>query len=167
LFDKNLKYREKRGMKWITMMVGTFLFGILGWFIVPLFVKLTNSFYDRTGLEQVTKDLFGTFKITDTLTDEIMIVTYDMLNHVPVIFTKDAARKNETMNVYIRDAAQASSAAPIYFDPKSIPEISDALIDGGVIMSDSYKYLSIGSGEVVKGNEAQTILTLEELPEKS
>jgi hypothetical protein len=105
LFDKNLKYREKRGMKWITMIVGTVLFGILGWLIMPLFTKLTNSFYDRTGLEQVTKDLFGTFKITDTLTDEIMIVTYDMQNHVPVIFTKDAARKNETMNVYIRDAA--------------------------------------------------------------
>jgi patatin-like phospholipase/acyl hydrolase len=37
------------------------------------------------------------------------------------------------MNVLIRDAAQASSAAPIYFDPKSIEGISDALIDGGVI----------------------------------
>jgi patatin-like phospholipase/acyl hydrolase len=72
-----------------------------------------------------------------------MIVTYDFRNHTPVIFTKDAARKDPKMNVFIRDAAQASSAAPIYFDPKSIDGISDALIDGGVIANSPsfYSYL--------------------------
>lgn len=47
------------------------------------------------------------------------------------------------MNVKIRDAAQASSAAPIYFDPKNIEGISDALIDGGVIANSPsfYSYL--------------------------
>ena len=49
------------------------------------------------------------------------------------------------MNVKIRDAAQASSAAPIYFDPKSIAGISDALIDGGVIANSPafYSYLHV------------------------
>ena len=67
------------------------------------------------------------------------------------------------MNVFIRDAAQASSAAPIYFDPKTIPGISESLIDGGVIANSPsfYSYLhakytlgennvrlvSIGTGE--------------------
>lgn len=92
-----------------------------------------------------------------------MIVTYDFKNHIPVIFTKYEAKKNPKMNVFIRDAAQASSAAPIYFDPKSIEGISDALIDGGVIANSPsfYSYLhakytlgkplirlvSIGTGE--------------------
>ena len=49
------------------------------------------------------------------------------------------------MNVLIRDAAQASSAAPIYFDPKKIEGISDALIDGGVIANSPafYSYLHV------------------------
>jgi patatin-like phospholipase/acyl hydrolase len=49
------------------------------------------------------------------------------------------------MNLFIRDAAQASSAAPIYFDPKSIDGISDALIDGGVIANSPafYSYLHV------------------------
>ena len=49
------------------------------------------------------------------------------------------------MNVAISDAAQASSAAPIYFDPKNIPGISDALIDGGVIANNPsfYSYLHV------------------------
>jgi patatin-like phospholipase/acyl hydrolase len=49
------------------------------------------------------------------------------------------------MNVFIRDAAQASSAAPIYFDPKKIEGISDALIDGGVIANSPafYSYLHV------------------------
>lgn len=45
--------------------------------------------------------------------------------------------------ILIRDAAQASSAAPIFFDPKSIPGISNTLVDGGVIANNPafYSYL--------------------------
>lgn len=81
------------------------------------------------------------------LSDDIMIVAYDFRNHVPVFFTKYAALKNLTgpMNPFIRDASQASSAAPIYFDPKNISGISDALIDGGVIANSPafYSYLHV------------------------
>jgi patatin-like phospholipase/acyl hydrolase len=77
-----------------------------------------------------------------------MIVSYDFRNHAPVIFTKWAATvgpSKDKMNVKIRDAAQASSAAPIYFDPKEIKGISDALIDGGVIANSPafYSYLHV------------------------
>lgn len=111
----------------------------------------------------MTTEQFGNVKIDEILTEEIMIVTYDFKNHIPVIFTKYEAKRNPKMNVFIRDAAQASSAAPIYFDPKSIEGISDALIDGGVIANSPsfYSYLhakytlgkplvrlvSIGTGE--------------------
>lgn len=70
----------------------------------------------------MTTDKFGDTRMSEIITDEIMIVAYDFRNNVPVIFTKHAATQNDTakiMNVMIRDAAQASSAAPIYFDPKS------------------------------------------------
>jgi patatin-like phospholipase/acyl hydrolase len=125
------------------MLIGIFVLGLTGWFVLPLFKKLTNSLYDRTGLEKVTTEQFGDVRIADVLTEDVMIVTYDFIGQKPVIFTKYAAKRDPIMNQYIRDAAQASSAAPIYFDPKSIPNISEALIDGGVIANSPsfYSYL--------------------------
>lgn len=163
LFQNDLKYRERKGRKYITMLVGIFVLAVVGWICLPLIKKLSNSLYDRTGLEKVTTEQFGDARISDVLTEDVMIVTYDFKGQKPVIFTKYAAKKDPLMNQYIRDAAQASSAAPIYFDPKSIPGISDALIDGGVIANSPsfYSYLhakytlgktkirmiSIGTGE--------------------
>lgn len=76
-----------------------------------------------------------------------MIVSYDFRNHKPVIFTKHAAQSDPRMNVDISDAAQASSAAPIYFDPKDMSKygLSNALIDGGVIANSPafYSYLHV------------------------
>jgi len=158
-----MQYRERTGKKYITMLIGLFVMAPIGWFTMPLVQLLSNSLYDRTGLEEVTIQQFGTAKMTDIFTEEVMIVTYDFRNHIPVIFTKHAALNDPKMNVFIRDAAQASSAAPIYFDPKSIPGISDALIDGGVIANspsfysylhakytlgkDKVRLVSIGTGE--------------------
>lgn len=130
------------------MLIGMVALGITGWLVIPLLNKLNHSLYNRKGLEGVTIDKFGEARISDVLTDDIMIVAYDFRNHTPVIFTKYAATEKATkakMNVMIRDAAQASSAAPIYFDPKSIDGISDALIDGGVIANSPafYSYLHV------------------------
>ena len=51
LFNKDLEYRERKGRKYITMLIGIFVLGIVGWLVIPLVKKLTNSLYDRTGLE--------------------------------------------------------------------------------------------------------------------
>ena len=105
LLEKDLEYRERTGRKYITMLLGLFLFAPIGWFSMPLVQLVQNSLYDRTGLEGVTIQQFGNAKITDILTEEVMIVTYDFSNHNPVIFTKYAANKDSKMNVFIRDAA--------------------------------------------------------------
>jgi hypothetical protein len=36
------------------MLVGIFIMIPAGWFLMPLVKKLTNSLYDRKGLEEVT-----------------------------------------------------------------------------------------------------------------
>lgn len=36
LFKWDLKYREKKGRKWITMLIGVLAVGITGWFVIPL-----------------------------------------------------------------------------------------------------------------------------------
>jgi len=38
------------------MLIGIFVLGLTGWFVLPLFKKLTNALYDRTGLEKVTTE---------------------------------------------------------------------------------------------------------------
>jgi patatin-like phospholipase/acyl hydrolase len=87
------------------MLIGIFAFAIIAWFVLPLIKKLTNSLYDRTGLEKVTTEQFGDARIADVLTEDVMIVTYDFVGQKPVIFTKYAAKKDPLMNQYIRDAA--------------------------------------------------------------
>ena len=156
-------YREKKGRKWITMLIGIFVVGILGWFAMPLVNMMRHSFYNREGIARVTEDKFGVTRISEVITDEVMIVTYDFRHHVPVIFTKYAATNPDTagkMNVMIRDAAQASSAAPIYFDPKSIDGISDALIDGGVIANSPAFYSYLHAKYTLKTNKTIRLVSI-------
>jgi hypothetical protein len=40
LFKWDMKYREKKGRKWITMLAGMIVFGITGWFVIPYTNKL-------------------------------------------------------------------------------------------------------------------------------
>jgi patatin-like phospholipase/acyl hydrolase len=81
---------------------------------------LKHSGYQRTGIETITTEMFGDAKITDALTKEVMIVSYDYASHEPRLFSKFTASNYKLYDILIRDAAQASSAAPIYFDPKVI-----------------------------------------------
>lgn len=87
-----MQYSERKGYKWLTMLVGFFLLGIGGWFLMPVKNMLQHSLYDRTGLESICREKFGTTKINEILTDEIMIVSYDFRNHKPIIFTRYAAQ---------------------------------------------------------------------------
>jgi hypothetical protein len=56
MFQNDLKYRERKGRKYITMLIGLFALGLGGWIGLPLIKKLSNSLYDRTGLEKVTTE---------------------------------------------------------------------------------------------------------------
>jgi hypothetical protein len=96
LLKWDTEYRERKGRKWITMIIGTILFAIIGWIVMPLTNKLKHSLYDRRGLAGVTETKFGETRMNEVLTDEVMIVAYDFRNHVPVIFTKYAATQPDT-----------------------------------------------------------------------
>lgn len=104
--------------------------------------------YDRQGIEKIADWKFGDVRFSnetylhDALTEEVVIVSYDYNSHQPRIFSKFAShRNNGTYNVSITDASEASSAAPIYFDPKVIG--NQVLVDGGIIANEPalYSYL--------------------------
>ncbi|CDW84799.1 patatin [Stylonychia lemnae] len=142
IFNEEMKYMEKKGRKWIVMIVGGFVFAVLGWVLMPYIFMLTKSSYDRSGIEEICKEMFGNVKIEDALTNEVNIISYEYNSHQPRIFSKfSAARSPGNFSVGLSNASQASSAAPIYFDPKVIGD--QVLIDGGVIANNPafYSYL--------------------------
>jgi len=36
LFEEEVKYRERKGRKWITLILGAVIFGVVGYFLMPL-----------------------------------------------------------------------------------------------------------------------------------
>ena len=115
------QYHERKGRKYIVMLIGIALFGLLGFFLMPILYALTNSSYDRRGIESISEEMFGSVNIKDALSEEVMIVSFEYNSHQPRLFTKWAARINpEIFNVSLAAASEASSAAPLYFDPKAI-----------------------------------------------
>lgn len=45
------------------MLIGGIIMGIIGWMIMPSFLALTKSSYDRKGIESICEEMFGNVKI--------------------------------------------------------------------------------------------------------
>lgn len=52
-------YHENLGKKWIFLIVGFVVVGILGFFAMPKLNGLRHSSYDRAGIESICDELFG------------------------------------------------------------------------------------------------------------
>lgn len=81
MFQEELRYREKKGRKWIALIIGAVLFGVIGFFLMPTIYQLTKSSYDRSGIEGICNEMFGDVKIEDALTKEVNIIAYDYNSH--------------------------------------------------------------------------------------
>jgi patatin-like phospholipase/acyl hydrolase len=91
--------------------------------------------YPSAGIDSVLKKFFGDAMLAEALTD-VLITSYEIEKRTPWFFKSRKANDPhlENRNVYMREAARSTSAAPTYFKPNKI-EIgynSFALIDGGV-----------------------------------
>lgn len=156
LFDIDDKYHEKKGRKWVLMLILMVVFGIGGYFLMPLLYRLMKSSYDRKGIESICDELFGNVNIKDMLTEEVMVVAYEYNKHQPRLYTKYAARLDpETYNVSITDASEASSSAPIYFDPKVLGD--EVLIDGGVIANSPALYAYLHSAYLLNKTQIRVV----------
>jgi len=70
------------------MIVGAILFGVSTYFLVPIVTPLFSSTYNRSGIESICADKFGDIMLTDTLADEIVIVSFEFNTHTPFLWTK-------------------------------------------------------------------------------
>jgi len=81
-------------------------------------------------------------------------MAYELNKAEPRLFSKFNAKNNSnTYNVTLAQAAEASSAAPLYFSPKEWedkwnPGKNEVLIDGGVIANNPALYAYIHANEI-------------------
>ena len=102
--------------------------------------------YSQQGIESVLESYFGEARLSDALAD-VLITSYEIEKRSPEFFRSPHAREGEVpktgkvladntpphKNIYMKEAARASSAAPTYFVPKKIDSLPGfAFIDGGV-----------------------------------
>lgn len=102
--------------------------------------------YSERGMENVLENYFGDARLSDALTN-VLVPSYEIENRSPEFFRNPHSRKGEVpdtekqkhdgtpphKNIYMKEAARATSAAPTYFVPKKIASLPGyAFIDGGV-----------------------------------
>jgi patatin-like phospholipase/acyl hydrolase len=147
-------------------------------------ISLTGAQYSEKGLEQILKDKFGDFKLSETR-KHCLITAYDITQRDAVFFTTPAAQESDSRNYFMCDVARATSAAPTYFAPTQITPLAGTpalcLVDGGMFANDpslsaivearktkfaslpnpdftNLYVVSVGTGKVEKRYEYKTVI---------
>lgn len=94
--------------------------------------------YASDALKKNLLKFYGDCRLKDALTT-IIIPAYDISQDDNVFFKSDKAKLDLARDFYFRDIAQATSAAPTYFKPAQIQDISKkknyTLVDGGLALN--------------------------------
>jgi|SRR5215207_3169029 len=85
--------------------------------------------YPSDGLVSVLGRYFGEQRLSEALS-EVLVTAYDTAGRMPFFFRSSRARRDPLQDWPAREAAHATSAAPSYFEPVQLGDLS--LIDGGV-----------------------------------
>jgi uncharacterized protein len=130
---------------------------------------LLDEKYPPDGMEKAFRAYLGEARLSEALT-EVLVTAYEIEQRTTFFFKSTKARADERDDFAIRDAAQATSAAPTYFEPVQLerghgrPDL--ALVDGGVFANnpamcayaealkdegdDEIVLLSLGTGELTR-----------------
>ena len=130
---------------------------------------LLDEKYPPEGMETAFAAYLGDARLSEALT-EVLVTAYEIEQRTTFFFKSAKARADERDDFPIREAAQATSAAPTYFEPVQIerghgrPDL--ALVDGGVFANnpamcayaealkdegdDEITLLSLGTGELTR-----------------
>lgn len=77
LKEERAQYEKRKPCKWMVMI----MFMIIGSLFLVIFTKmityLSNSLYDRSAIEDLMRDMIGRRKISQQISDEIMITAYE------------------------------------------------------------------------------------------
>ncbi|MDF2691159.1 MAG: patatin [Gammaproteobacteria bacterium] len=89
--------------------------------------------YGQHEIEAILREYFGeTTKLSCALKD-VLITSYDIKTRTPVFMTRALSQTNPNSDLYMWQAARATSAAPTYFNPLKIK--NHLLVDGGIFVN--------------------------------
>lgn len=92
-----------------------------------------NARHVAAGLENVLEEVLGDQRLSD-VDIPLAVTTFDRLTSLPVILSSREARADSALDLALRDAARATSAAPTFFPPFETTWAGQRreFVDGGV-----------------------------------
>jgi len=116
LNESDTRHHESKQKKWVVMILGTILGGLIGYFVPVELYDMATSKYDRTMLDTTLDEMFGGYRFEDSLTDEVLMIAFSYNLMEPRFYSKVAEDLNPNVyNVTIALATEASASAPTYF----------------------------------------------------
>lgn len=105
--------------KWFVTITIMFI----GSFFLIMFTKMvtfaSNSLYDRKAIEGLMNKMIGRRNISQSLSDELMITSYEYNSQDSRLYSKYLARQDpDVFDLRMSLAAGSSSAAPGFFEPQ-------------------------------------------------
>lgn len=135
---------------------------------------LVDEKYESKNLEDLLEEYLGNVSLSK-VNQDLLITSYDIHKRKPYFFKSWKARgeklraseEKQDRDFFLRDVARATSAAPTYFEPARVPNVTNEpfhLIDGGVYANNPvmcafssaqvlypnksrFLFLSLGTGE--------------------
>jgi predicted acylesterase/phospholipase RssA len=115
---------------------------------------LLDQKYPPEGMQEAFRTYFGEARLSEALTD-VLVTSYEIEQRTTFFFKSSKARDDPREDFLMRDAAQATSSAPTYFEPMRLerekPLPYAALVDGGVFANNpamcAYAEALKGEGE--------------------
>lgn len=108
------------------------------WWTLRSLDGLLRPKYPARGIDAFLQARFGDLELQHALKPLVM-VSYDLVQRAPWVFSSVLAAKEPARNYLLRDACRASTAAPTYFPAATVRSFagdSRELIDGGVCAND-------------------------------
>lgn len=92
LRDAEGKYRESKQKKWIIFVIGLILGGLIGYYLPITIYSLATTSLSRGPIDNLLNEMFGSFKVKDALSEEVMIVSFSYNVQEPRFYSKFEAR---------------------------------------------------------------------------
>jgi patatin-like phospholipase/acyl hydrolase len=136
---------------------GTRIFDRSVWDKVRSGGGLTDEKYPPEGMREAFRTYMGEARLSEALT-EVMVTAYEIEQRTTFFFKSSKAREDPREDFLIRDAAQATSSAPTYFEPVRLEREgalpSAALVDGGVFANNP---AMCAYAEALKGAQGEEV----------
>lgn len=140
----NMPNAQKKPKFWASDVVaiyqtlGTTIFHQSLWQKMTSFNGWLREKYSSVGLMKQFETFFGACRLKEALTN-VVIPSYDISLDENILFKSDQAKHHVAHDFFFKDVARATSAAPTYFRPARIKNITSTkeytLVDGGIALN--------------------------------